>query len=302
MEIKTFAALIAEGIQKELGADFFVSVATTLKNNSTEYTGILFEKGKEAISPTIYIDDLYAKYMEDEMTIQQIVLAVIERYEKSINGMPEIKKFSVEFEECKNKVVYRLISRAKNRLILEEVPYIPFLDMAITFHIVISISDTYLQSLRITQELQKKWNISVEQLYKLAKINTERILPAEVGDLHEKVEGYIGVEVLQKHLGENDLTNAEKLDMIIISNELGINGAAVVLYDGVLDRIAEEFGTDLYLLPSSIHEMIAVPAYDRDMYDDFSEIVRSINRRYVEREEILSDRVYLYKKDDKKFV
>lgn len=100
---------------------------------------------------------------------------------------------------------------------------------------------------------------------------------------------------------EEDLTNEEKIDMIVVSNELGINGAAVVLYDGVMEQIANEYDSDLYLLPSSIHEMIVVPCGDEDLYNTFSSMVNSINQGYVDEDEVLSDRVYIYRKEEKKF-
>ena len=61
MELKSFAEAVAEKIQKNLGENYYISVLTTLKNNSTEYTGISFQKKEDVISPTIYVDDLYLK-------------------------------------------------------------------------------------------------------------------------------------------------------------------------------------------------------------------------------------------------
>lgn len=100
---------------------------------------------------------------------------------------------------------------------------------------------------------------------------------------------------------EEDLTNEEKMDMIVVSNELGINGASVVLYDGVIEEIANKYESDLYLLPSSIHEMIVVPVGEDDLQKTFSSMVDNINQRYVAEDEILSDRVYTYRREEKKF-
>ena len=53
---------------------------------------------------------------------------------------------------------------------------------------------------------------------------------------------------------ESDLTNDEKTDMIVITNTLGVNGAAVILYPDMLASLAKEYDTDFYVIPSSIHE------------------------------------------------
>jgi len=53
-------------------------------------------------------------------------------------------------------------------------------------------------------------------------------------------------------------------------------------------------GSDFYLLPSSIHELILVPVgEDRDR-EHLEEMVKEINQTQVAMEEILSDTVYNY--------
>ncbi len=302
MELKTFAEAVAGELQKNMGENFEISVLTTLKNNSTEYTGISIQKKRDVVSPTIYVEDLYEKFRKNEITITQAVTELIDRYEDSIRTMSEIRQISVAFEQCKNNIIYRLVSAERNKAILENMPYIPFLDMAITFHLVVSVTDYHIQSIRISSELQKSWNISIEQLYKLAKENTKRLFPAETGEIKQWVEKHIDPEYAAEQWKDIDLTNPEKIDMIVISNESGINGASVLLYDGVIDKIAEKYESDLYVLPSSIHEIIVVPAYDRSLHDVFTVMVKKINRNFVEKDEILSDRVYIYLRDEKKFI
>ncbi len=300
MELKDFAALIAVGAQGQLGDQYEITDTVTMKNNSTEYTGIIFQKKTENIAPTIYIEDLYESYKVQEVTVQDAIKEVIGRYEQSIKGLQRINGLSVDYTSSRDRVIYRLISREKNPFLLKDIPYIPFLDMAITFHLVVSINDSCMQSLKITRELQQRWGVSVEQLLKLAKKNTPELLPARVCELSQLMERYMNTREYTLE-PEKDLTKEEKIDMIIVSNELGINGAAAVLYDGVIEQIADEYDSDLYLLPSSIHEMIVVPCEEEDLYGTFSSMVNNINKKYVDEDEVLSDRVYIYRREEKKF-
>ena len=300
MELKDFAALIAAGAQGQLGDRSEISDTVTMKNNTTEYTGIMFQKKTENVAPTIYIEDLYERYKIQEVTIQDAIKEVICRYEKSIKGMQRINGLSVDYASCQDRIIYRLVSKERNLFLLKDMPYIPFLDMAITFHLVVSIDDSCMQSLKITRELQQRWGVSVEQLLKLAKKNTPELLPARVCELSQLMKCYINTREFMLEQ-EEDLTNEEKIDMIVVSNELGINGAAVMLYDGVMEQIANEYDSDLYLLPSSIHEIIVVPAGEEDLHETFSSMVNNINQRYVDEDEVLSDRVYIYRQEEKKF-
>ena len=300
MELKDFAALIAAGAQGQLGDRYEISDTVTIKNNTTEYTGIIFQKKTENVAPTIYIEDLYERYKVQEVTIQDAIKEVISRYEKSIKGMQRINGLSEDYASCQDRIIYRLVSKERNLFLLKDMPYIPFLDMAITFHLVVSIDDSCMQSLKITRELQQRWGVSVEQLLKLAKKNTPELLPARVCELSQLMKCYINTREFKLEQ-EEDLTNEEKIDMIVVSNELGINGAAVMLYDGVMEQIANEYDSDLYLLPSSIHEIIVVPAGEEDLHETFSSMVNNINQRYVDEDEVLSDRVYIYRQEEKKF-
>lgn len=298
MELKTFATIVSDGIRKKLGEEFVISVITNLKNNSVELTGIMFKKIGERVSPTIYMEDVYEDYRNRKKTLGEVIDEMIIRYENSKDKMLELGNIDLDFQTNKKKIIYRLVSRKKNRDLLEEVPYIPFLDMAITFHLVISINNRYVQSLKIGDDLQKKWNLSIEQLFKIAKENTERLFPVKVRELEEFLRDCNALKE------GDDLTNDTKVDMIVVTNELGINGASVILYDGIVEKMAQKYDSDLYVIPSSVHEMIIVPAKEDTeemLYGVLRSMVKEINEQFVADEEILSNRVYKYLRDEKRF-
>ena len=69
-----------------------------------------------------------------------------------------------------------------------------------------------------------------------------------------------------------------------------------MLYEDNLHKLAMKMGTDLYVLPSSVHECIAVSVDTGDPYW-FAEMVSDINMGQVALEERLSNQVYHYDKD-----
>ena len=88
--------------------------------------------------------------------------------------------------------------------------------------------------------------------------------------------------------------------MIVITNTLGVNGADVILYPDMLPSLANEYNTDFYVIPSSIHEVILVSAEDDSKLEEYRFLVRDVNEQFVDPEEILSDQVYYYQHDLKK--
>lgn len=250
MELQQFAETVCVGIREKMGEDYRISVVTNLKMNSTEETGISFLKKDEPFSPTIYIDCMLDDYLKKKKSMAQIVREVIGQYEQSLSSVEEMRGMDVNLEACRNRIIYRLISRSRNRRLLEQMPYIPFLDLAVTFHVVVGITDQCVKTFKIDKKLQEGWGISVEQLLKLAKQNTERLLPLEITDMNT---------IIQKHMkmdGELIPTIPGDPGMIVITNRFGIYGASVVLYEDMIQSIADKLGCDLYVIPSSVHESV----------------------------------------------
>jgi hypothetical protein len=57
--------------------------------------------------------------------------------------------------------------------------------------------------------------------------------------------------------------------------------------------------TDLYIIPCSIHELILVPAYDEADPSYLIDMVREVNATEVRPSEVLSDNIYIFKRQDK---
>ena len=69
-----------------------------------------------------------------------------------------------------------------------------------------------------------------------------------------------------------------------------------MLYEEPIHELAEQVGGDLYILPSSVHEVIAVPA-DFDSPEELAEMVYEINMEQVDINDRLSNQVYHYDRD-----
>ena len=141
--------------------------------------------------------------------------------------------------------------------------------MLIVYKQVIGITADGLCMKDIPQIKIEKAGISPEELFAIAKTNTAEVLPAIVKDF---------------------------CGMTVITNSFGIGGAAVVLYSDILSKIAERFESDLCVIPSSIHEMILLPAsHFKEM--QLQKIIREINASVLDPKDILSDHPYYYDRD-----
>ena len=88
-------------------------------------------------------------------------------------------------------------------------------------------------------------------------------------------------------------------DMYIMTNQEKIHGSTVLLYKGELARFCDENDfSELYILPSSIHEAILIQR--RAGIGDEKELqsmVREVNKSQVQDHEVLSDNLYIYNRE-----
>ena len=73
-----------------------------------------------------------------------------------------------------------------------------------------------------------------------------------------------------------------------------VNGASAIFYSGLMDQIGELLKGDYYILPSSIHEMLACRDDVEMTIDELKCMVTEINIDEVRPEERLADEVYHY--------
>ena len=270
-----------------------------LKNNDTKRYAILLKKIEGTVSPTIYLDNFYSEFEHGRTTISETASHIYEQMHDFEDKIEAYQEFSVELSDCSNKITYRLVSKERNKQFLESVPHLPFLNMAVVFYIIHHVSKEGMESICVTNELAGKWGLSAKSLYIIAEKNTPILLPPVIDTMEHTLELLMGeLNCAIEPAGDSN----KPIPMHIMTNKYQINGASVLLYNGLLDGLAEKLGTDLYVIPSSIHELIIMPAEDGSLsLSKLSDMVKEINENHVKEEEILSDCAYYYDHKQKSF-
>ena len=79
------------------------------------------------------------------------------------------------------------------------------------------------------------------------------------------------------------------------ANKIQRYGAAVICYEDFLDNISRKYNKSLYLLPTSIHEMLLLFDDGEDQEEDLLHILEKSDQQ-LSKEEFLSDNIYYYDK------
>ena len=276
-----------------------------VKNNGVHLDSLTIRGKEQRVSPNFYLNHLYEQYQQGA-GIGELTDDIVRLYEQS---MQECENFvaDVTYENCQDKIVLRLASGVWNSEILEQVPHIPFMDMVILFYVVLRKDEEGIGSIRISNQLQEQWNISTQALFNLALENSMHLFPEKISSLIQVLEeqavkrdARFGNEGEFMSFIEREYGEVQKEAPLVITNNIGINGATVILYPNILEKIGEKFVRDYYLLPSSIHEFLAIPCSPELSGEKLEMMVREVNRTCVTREELLSEKVYYFNIKTKK--
>ena len=90
----------------------------------------------------------------------------------------------------------------------------------------------------------------------------------------------------------------EKMDMeamenpmFCLTNKAKMNGASLLLQEDIRKQIGECLGSDYFVIPSSVHEVLILPDNGIFQVPELNAMVQEVNETQVERQEQLSDKV-----------
>lgn len=194
------------------------------------------------------------------------------------------------YREIRNFVFAKLINTKKNLELIGHIPNQSVLDLSLVYYI-FRDHDPDGEEILVTDEMMRKWQAEPFELFQDAMHNTRNLLGESIRPLREILN-----EMIRSVCGELSIEelSEEGLPMFVLTNNWKRNGAVCMLFEDSLQEFAEEFESDLFVIPSSIHEVILVPEPAKLCREELNRIIREINRTELREEDILSDHVYLY--------
>lgn len=303
MNYEVFKAVVKENFLRYLPEEYRaadVDIRPTQKVNRT-LDGLTVHKGSgRQVSPTIYVNDMYEHYRACG-DLETVLRDAAECYAK-VQDNTKGHEPDIDMENVRENVVMCLVNTEQNRELLAGVPNRGFHDLSVIYRWVVESTPNAIGSIIVTDKLAEEIGITEEELFQCAVENTRRISPVSVTCLGGTFGGIPeGIDIPQEVREEMEMAKRTAESMWIISNSSGINGAVSMLYEENLHQLAEKLGDDLFILPSSIHEVIAIPTEmgEKNM-THLLEMVQEVNMGSVRLEERLSNSVYHYDRNARK--
>ena len=286
----------------ELDGKLDIRKVEVLKINDQIYHGYTFRFVDKEIAPTFYIDDAYEEWRIGRIDPKEVANDLYNQYLATMDlapeSIPQGDAAVLSFEENKDRLGYKIVSLDRNKAYLRDKPY-RVLDGGLAAVYYIDYGEGY--AITINDAILEQMDVDEETLWSTAIDNTLKIDPPVLRSMEDA------------HLREdrNLLDNIEAIDpeelepMYVLTSESGSWGASYMAHPDIMKKAAEVIGQNLYILPSSLHEVILVPddnvSVERTTINRLHDMVKSANRAVVLPQDILSDEVYRYDVHEHKF-
>lgn len=279
------------GAVKEIaGSGYSVTAQKTTKNNGVKMLGIEIRKPEETVVPRLYVDGIVDRVKDGFMTVEDAAKEVFEMYQNI--ETPEIEMNVEKLIDRKfilDHVEYRLVNAERNAEKLKDIPGKKIADLVAIYRVVASTGEDGMMSYVLTKVILDRSGISFEELDEAAKKNTEKS-GFSVRTMSEVMCELMGVNVGQ------EIEEPDGPQMYILTNARKLHGANIMLYKEYLEIAAEKMNGDFYIIPSSIHELIAVPVSAQGL-EQLREMVKEVNDNQLTPGEILGYEVYRYNRE-----
>ena len=288
MEMNTVVAMtgeqIAEAVEeilRERGYEFSIVFRTVWKNN-TELKALMIRRESSGISPNVYFTN------ESPEQLADVMLKIMKEHGNAVFNMENV--FSHEYFSAHLRP--RLIPDTElNRRGLEnsKIEWIPFGDtgLIILLEVTLESQDNSIASFQLSRDhLDQAGYTFTEALDRAIENLTGQMMIKSMKEVMAKISG-LPEEAM------DEIFPDDSCPMWVVTTNDTHYGAACLLSKECFKVLSERVGaTQFYILPSSVHEVIAVPkSMDFDIHA-LLDMVKEINHTQVEPQEQLGDAVY----------
>ena len=260
----------------------------TITKSEYEYEALLISperRGSVGI-PALNITEAYEQYQQGldfSEVIQHLAdIRMNARLEADINPHDIL-----DFEKIKDRIQPRIINAENNAKYLSDKPYTTLEDLAIIY-VVRFVHDHSCSDAIITTTILDTWGIDVTTLKQTAINNVCNQKPY-ISNLLSVLAGD------KESLSIDDLNVTDCLfPFFILTNQVNSFGAAELLNSDLMESIVERLG-DVYIIPSSIHEVLIVPKSKVSDVYELKATIKTVNASdALNPEDVLSEHVYEY--------
>lgn len=279
-----FKEVFKERLEKEFPEPYIICFEKMEKINRILDAVSVRKNASCECGPNVYLNELYEDYKSNR-NLEAFVETIIEQLKQAVQT--DLYDLKLDFSQAEDNIVCQIINTEKNKEMLTHMPHREFLDLSIVYRWIVRRDKDGVASCLVKNGLANKLNLTEEQLFSLAWRNTVRLYPPVLRSFKDFLSNVLPEELISD------------VPMYILSNKFTNNGAIYLTDKHALSVIAENANSDLYILPSSIHECIVVPSTNIVDPNELLVMVGEVNLIGLEVGQRLSNNVYYFDRNSK---
>ena len=256
--------------------DFSFETTNVIKRNDEKLIGII-GRTSHALCPTVYVEPFYQNYRQG-MAADEVIDRMAEIFWQehlSVKSELSIRNNMEDFEKIKDRLIIVLSSLEMNEQWLKDKCYRPFLNLAATVGILVDVDETSNSIIHVKEKMLDMWNVTFEYIFEVAKENSFIESNIRFKDIYD-VLTLDGISL-----------DADAGLLYVATNRHNFMGANLLMNNSFLYDIAEKLQDSFYIIPSSVHELLVLPACQVQDIEGLNLLIQNINDTEV----ILSDRL-----------
>lgn len=249
----------------------------------------------EAFSISIYPDDIIKQMVPGE-SVEMAAMKTAEMIQRARENVPTMSDLDLSPEGAKKNLVCIVMNEHENKELLKQIPHRKIcgdLVMAARYR----VSDT--ASFVVKNDHCKIFKMTGEEILEHGMKNTNQ-RGFKVQRIEEVLVEMMENQGMKPEFMDAVIADTQKSPMYVVTNDIHMDGAIAIASNEAMEKVHDTIGEDFYILPSSRHEIMAVPESMVIDPKNLKQIVEVMNATEVSREDKLSDNIYQYDESQKK--
>ena len=269
-----------------------VRIEEVRKDGDISLHGLSLIEGDSGTAPILYLEP-YAKLYEQGCSEEEIFQNIADEYDKIEKNVPNLTMPDMSYENIKEYLRVRLVYNKNNTDYLRDHISV---DAGCGYSLIVYVdfSEVLFEGaiINLRKDMLKELGADEREIIKAGIDGSVKYCPAILSYLDEEVHSMLG------DFEKEDLFKAGKVDhsrgALVLTTEDRFSGAATLFYPGVKERVAELVDWDYFIIPSSVHELLVIPADGTISAKELAMMVKTVNSYEVSKEEQLGNRVLFY--------
>lgn len=256
-----------------------------IARNGSMKQAIIIGPAESQVLPVIFLEDID---LSEPLTPEEIADKFIEIAKANFIDSNEIDLSMLnDWNRAKDRLYLCMSYRCTLNSNVYTKPFLADIVQYIRVRIENALPDESLvASVAVTRDLAQQWseayNLEAGEIFDIAQANSQGNYIVQ--DLWEIFGD-----------GQSDL-DIPQAEMLILSNEERTHGATVLTDIETLNKASDILGGDFYIIPSSVHEVMAVKVRDGVNAEQLRTRVQEVNDNELEPKELLSYSVFFYER------